>query len=83
MCVCACVRACVLTHAIFFFALELSRRGNVDEEDPNGSEFSSLLHDQNDVETYNWKEGVQSFMILSRNNFQFKSQIRRKTLSYQ
>lgn len=28
----------------------------MDEEDPKGSELSSLLHDQNDVKNDNWKE---------------------------
>lgn len=48
----------------FFFVLEKNCRRNVDEEDPNGNELSSLLNDQNDVENENWNEGVQSFMIF-------------------
>ena len=83
----ACLRASlfVLTLAIFisFFVFEITCRRNEDEENPNGSELSSLLHDQNDVENDNWKEGVQSFMIFYRNNFHFKLPIRHKTLSNQ
>ena len=64
MSACVCVRACFFTCSIYFFVLEIKCRRNVDEEDPNESELSSLLNDQNDVKNDNWKEGVQSFMIL-------------------
>ena len=80
-CVCVCVYVSVPMQ--FCFVLEKNCRRNVDEEDPTGSELSSLLNDQNDVENENWNEGVQSFMIFYRNNFHFKSLIRRKTVSNQ